>query len=88
MSQRPSELQLGREIAFEVNDHVRRLGCKTCGIGAAIRQIEERHDIWPLFDWAGAAAKKAQHACRYTTWDKRPVPSIGQERERDAGVVG
>lgn len=85
MSQRPSELQLGREIAFEVNDHVRELGCKTCGIGAAIRHIEERHELWPLFDWAGDAAKKAGHACRHTTWDKRPIPRIEQQRESDHG---
>lgn len=85
MSQRPSELQLGREIAFEVNDHVRRLGCKACGIGAAIRHIEERHELWPLFDWAGAGAKKAGHACLNTTWDKRPVPRIDQQFDEAKG---
>lgn len=75
MNQR-DELRIGREIAFEVNDQVRRLKCKTCGIGAAIRQVEERHDLWPLFDWQDEAAKKAQHACPNTTWDKRPVPQV------------
>jgi len=82
-----TELQLGREIALEVTHKVRELGCKPCGIGAAIAHIEERHGIRPVFDWRGARARAAGHACPLTTWDKpapfAPDPRLPPERDDD-----
>ena len=79
-----TELQLGREIALEVPKMVVEMKCKPCGIGVAIARVERRHGIRPEFDWAGAGARKAGHACSLTTWDKAPVAQDSRlPRERD-----
>ena len=76
-----TELQLGREIAKEVPAMVREMQCMPCGIGVAIARVEKRNGISPVFDWAGAAAKKAGHACSLTTWDKREAAQLALGRE-------
>lgn len=84
-----TELQLGREVALEVPKMVQEMKCKPCGIGVAIARVEKRNGITPVFDWAGAGARRARHTCPLTTWDKAPIAQdsrLPPERDDDDGA--
>lgn len=68
------QLRMGAEVTRLFGECIKRLGCKTCGIGLAIDTVGRKYGNVP-FDWAGKEAKKCGHRCSNTNWTDEPKPA-------------